>query len=210
MKMSKIEKVFVNSPSHSTRVSAHAERLLKQIPFEPGQRYLDVGCGNGAAPIHLAKKFGLNVVGVDVDPGQIQEAKRSGRPIENVEFITLDGVQLPFEDGEFDIVATNKVMHHIPDWERAFMELQRVLAPGGYLIFSDLVFPPWFARLGNQVVGSRVGFPSQAAIEALVRSEQFLTLLRAPSLGHYEAIFQRTGSFATGAASAEPGQSRQN
>ena len=57
MKMGKFEKLFVNSPSHSQQVSQHAEKLLNLIDFKAGQKYLDVGCGNGAAPIYLAQKY---------------------------------------------------------------------------------------------------------------------------------------------------------
>lgn len=63
-------------------------------------------------------------------------------------FLTLDGTKLPFEDSEFDLVATNKVMHHVPRWREAVAEMIRVLKPGGYFICTDLVYPGWLAALG--------------------------------------------------------------
>ena len=74
MKMGKLEKLFVNSPSHSQRVSQHAEKLLNLIDFKAGQKYLDVGCGNGAAPIYLAQKYQLDVTGIDMDPDEFLPA----------------------------------------------------------------------------------------------------------------------------------------
>ena len=191
MKMSKVEKVFVNSPAHSARVSDHAEKLLKRIEFATGQTYLDVGCGNGAAPIHLAQKYQLNVTGVDVDPDQIRAAEVSSAGINNVHFETLDGTQLPFNNDAFDIVATNKVMHHIPQWQSAFIEMLRVLKPGGYLLHSDLVYPSWLAAIGKTFAKNKAGFPTRAAIDRLIAQHQLKTVYSAPSLVQYEAILQK-------------------
>ena len=49
--------------------------MLKLIDVKAGQKYLDVGCGNGAAAIHLAQKYQLDVTGIDVDPDQIRLAE---------------------------------------------------------------------------------------------------------------------------------------
>ena len=192
MKMSKIEKTFVNSPNHSTRVSHHAETLLTLIGYEAGQKYLDVGCGNGAAPIYLATKYQLHVTGVDVDPDQIRVAKERSAGMDNARFYTLDGTQLPFEDSQFDIVATNKVMHHIPDWQNAFAEMVRVLKPNGYLIYSDLVYPKWLAKIGKTLTGNLAGFPTKVAVERLVEKHQLGRIHHSPSLAQYEAIFRKS------------------
>ena len=81
MKMTNLEKTFVNSTTHSRQVSSYAERLLQFTQFKAGQRYLDVGCGNGAAPIHLARKYELQVTGIDVDPEQIRRAEAQSSDI---------------------------------------------------------------------------------------------------------------------------------
>jgi ubiquinone/menaquinone biosynthesis C-methylase UbiE len=54
MKMGKLEKFFVNRPGHSRRVSQHATKLLEFTNAREGQNYLDVGCGNGTAAIHIS------------------------------------------------------------------------------------------------------------------------------------------------------------
>ena len=84
MKMSKFEKMLVNSPGHSNQVSRHAESLLERISPKVGQSYLDVGCGNGVAPIHIATTYHLQVTGVDVDPDQIREAKKRSAGMDNI------------------------------------------------------------------------------------------------------------------------------
>ena len=75
MKMTAIEKHFVNSPGHTLQVAHRAQQLLDRIDIQAARRYLDVGCGVGAAASEIAARFGLDVTGIDVDPGQIEAAR---------------------------------------------------------------------------------------------------------------------------------------
>jgi ubiquinone/menaquinone biosynthesis C-methylase UbiE len=163
MKMSAIEKHFINSPGHTLQVAHRAQRLLDRVDIQAARRYLDVGCGVGAATSEIAAKFGLDVTGIDVDDGQI-EAARASYP--HLRFMVMDATKLQFHDAEFDIVATSMVTHHMPDWERAFSEMIRVLRPGGYLIYSDFMLPSWLAAAGRRIIPF-VGFPSKKRIESL-------------------------------------------
>ena len=141
MKMTRLEKRFVNSRTHSERAAGQAIERLRRLGPQPGARYLDVGCGNGQAAIRVAQVGGLEVTGVDVDREQIAAARAlaAGRP--NLRFVTADAARLPFPDGRFRIVASNKVTHHISDWPLALTEMLRVLEPGGWLIYGDFVLP---------------------------------------------------------------------
>jgi ubiquinone/menaquinone biosynthesis C-methylase UbiE len=170
MKMGKFEKRFVNSSSHSLKVAEHAEKLLRLTPFVAGQKYLDFGCGNGAAALHLASNCGLEVTGIDVDPEQIRAAEAMGNGDRNARFLAIDGTKLPFGDGEFDFAATNMVTHHIPNWLEALEQMVRVLKPGGYFIYTDLAFPRWLAWAGSHMI-SRMGFPTVAAVDRFVGAE---------------------------------------
>ncbi len=100
---------------------------------------------------------------------------------------------MPFETGEFDIVFTNKVTHHIPNWREALAEMMRVIKPGGYFIYSDLVLPPPLAKLGEAVAGSLVGFPTRNEIEATLKGRDFETVHRASLPVHFTGIFQKCG-----------------
>ena len=141
MKMRRFEKRFVNSPRHSDRVARQAETRVGGLDPRPGGRLLDVGCGNGAAAIHLTRAFVLDVVGVDVDPDQIAAAQAAAAGLDGARFLAANAAQLPFADGEFDLVYTNKTTHHIPDWPQALAQMARVLKPGGHLVYSDFVAP---------------------------------------------------------------------
>ena len=156
MKMTKVEKRFVNSARHSRRVAEAAVRRLRAVPVQPGQHYLDVGCGNGAAALLVAGAFGLHVTGVDLDADQIDCARQAAGQDSRVAFFEADATSLPFPDGSFHIVATNKTLHHIGEWEAAMAESVRVLKPGGYLVFADLVVPRWLAAaVGHLTRGHR-------------------------------------------------------
>ena len=164
MRMIAIEKHFVNSPRHTLQVAHRAQQLLDLIDIQPAWRYLDVGCGVGATACAIAKRYGLDVTGIDVDPRQI-DAARAREAYPCPAFMVMDAAKLQFDDAEFDIVATSKVTHHIPAWERAFSEMIRVLRPGGYLIYSDFMFPSWLADVGRRLIPF-VGFPAAKRIES--------------------------------------------
>jgi ubiquinone/menaquinone biosynthesis C-methylase UbiE len=147
MKMGRFEKRFVNAAAHSRHVAVHAVRRLRHVPLQVGWRYLDVGCGNGTATLHVADTFGVRAVGVDLDPAQIELARRAAGTRSDVSFLTASATHLPFATDAFDIVSTNKTMHHVAEWRLALDELTRVAARGGYVVFADLIVPLVLARL---------------------------------------------------------------
>ena len=165
MRMSAIEKYFVNGPGHTLRVARRAQQLLGRIDIRTARRYLDVGCGVGAAACEIADGYALDVTGIDVDHRQIEAAQaRAAHP--HLRFMVMDATKLQFNDAEFDIVATSMVAHHMPGWERAFSEMIRVLRHGGYLIFSDFMLPSWLAVAGRRLIPC-VGLPSTKRVESL-------------------------------------------
>lgn len=191
MKMSQLEKRFVNGSVHSRQVADRAVWRLQALPLKAAQTYLDVGCGTGAAALHVAAECDLRVTGVDVDPDQIRlaQAAAGGRP--GARFLVGDATRLPFGDGEFDLVATNKTIHHVPDWRSALAEMVRVLTPGGYLLYADFVLPHWLAGLAARVVGERAELPTRGALQALLVSKG-LQLVSGPSRGlAYDGVWRR-------------------
>jgi len=190
MKMGRFEKLFVNRPSHSRRVTEHAEKMLRLAGFAPGQSYLDFGCGNGAAAVYLASKHGLDVTGIDVDPEQIEAARAISKETTKARFLTVDGTKLPFDDNEFDFVATHKVTHHIPDWCEALLQMLRVLKPNGYLIYTDFAFPSWVASVGKRIVKS-MGFPTADELDRFAREKHLLPIHRTQKFYKYEVVWQK-------------------
>jgi ubiquinone/menaquinone biosynthesis C-methylase UbiE len=96
-----------------------------------GQRVLDVGNGQG---IDLARyaQAGAEATGIDLTPRHVELANRHLAALGLAgESILGDGERLPFEDGRFDRVSSNGVLHHTPDMPAALHEIRRVLKPGG-------------------------------------------------------------------------------
>ena len=110
---------------------AALERALETLTAAP-KRVLDLGTGTGLAAFVVARRFPeAEVVGVDLAPGMVEQARQRTPPelAERVRFEQGDAAKLPFEDGAFDLV---QLANMIPFFE----ELARVTAPGGHLVLS--------------------------------------------------------------------------
>ena len=201
MKMGRFEKLFVNSERHALRVIDRAEKLLAFVDMGGKRDLLEVGCGAGAASLHIAEKYSLYVTGVDIDPGQISLARWKANGASNVRFSEADATALPFGDSEFDIVMTQNVLHHVHDWLHALDEMNRVLRPGGYLVYSDLVYHEWAAKLRSSRIGARLarayGFPTAAGLNDFAARNGFATVHSVPSAKHlvifneYHAVYRK-------------------
>ena len=96
---------------------------------------LDVGCGTGVVARHAAPRVGDGgrVVGVDVNEGMLAVAAGIAP---GIEWRRADAAQLPFGDGEFDLILCEQALMFFADRTAALRELQRVLAPGGRAALS--------------------------------------------------------------------------
>jgi SAM-dependent methyltransferase len=109
---------------------------LDRVPLTPA-RVLDVGTGTGKAARLVAERFPqAEVVGVDLAPGMVAEARRllpagyAGR----LSFEVGDASALPFPDGEFDLVV---LLNMIP----FSAELARLTVPGGWVVVAHVSGP---------------------------------------------------------------------
>lgn len=97
-------------------------------------RLLDIGCSTGILTRHYAEHFG-EVVGVDIDDGAVEWAQVN-RAADNIEYRVGDSLELPFADGEFDLVTCTHIYEHVPDPQRMLDEIFRVLRAGGLCYFA--------------------------------------------------------------------------
>ncbi len=101
--------------------------VVELLAPRPGERILDLGCGDGALTARLAE-LGCAVVGVDASPAQVAAARARG-----LEALVMDGQALPFA-GEFDAVFSNAALHWMPDLRRVIAGVWRALRPGGRFV----------------------------------------------------------------------------
>jgi ubiquinone/menaquinone biosynthesis C-methylase UbiE len=96
-----------------------------------GLDVLDVGSGQGIDLYHYARA-GANATGIDLTPRHCELA-RAHLAVMGVdgEVVNGDAENLPFDDGSFDRVSSNGVLHHTPDMPAALRGIRRVLKPGG-------------------------------------------------------------------------------
>ena len=114
--------------------------------IEPGAHVLEVGCGTGDVALAARVEVGEtgSVVGIDPSPEMIgvarSKATRAGR---DVTFQLGEIEALAFPDATFDVVLSSLMMHHLPDdlKREGFVEIARVLKPGGRLLIIDMKRP---------------------------------------------------------------------
>ena len=96
-----------------------------------GQRVLDVGCGPGFWARHLIR-MGADYTGIDISARSVDIARRS-LDMEGLcgHVLTANAEALPFEDGSFQAVVSEGVVHHTPDTQACIDEIHRVLQRGG-------------------------------------------------------------------------------
>jgi len=140
MKMSRFEKFFVNREGKGRKNWEKVADRLQELNLNEIQDALEIGCGIGTVSANLANAYGMQVVGTDFDPAQIELALELHPALPNLSFRIEDAAGISFDDDSFDLVIAHNCFHHVPDWRAAMREIGRVLRPGGHLMWLDFVF----------------------------------------------------------------------
>ena len=159
------------------------EEILDAIHVGAGDRVLDVACGTGVVARLAARRVGDagTVVGVDVSPAMLAEARRVAP---DIDWREGDAAALPLAEGErFDAVVCQQGLQFFPDRLAAARRMHQALAPGGRLAVSvwrsDEESPALLAlrRVAERHLGPiddrRYSFGDPSALEALLREAGF-------------------------------------
>lgn len=104
-----------------------------------GARVLEVGSGRGGGSRYIARYHGpATVTGLDYSPATVRLARRLNSDTPALSFQVGDAENLPFADGEFDIVVNIESSHCYGNVEAFAREVGRVTAPGGWFTFADM------------------------------------------------------------------------
>ena len=122
------------------RRSDLAGRVARFVEPAGEERTLDAGTGTGALAFALAPLV-AEVVGVDLVPELLDEARKRAGEFPNVWFVEGDVTKLPADLGEFDLSGSLRTLHHVRRPELAVSELARVTRLGGRILVVDQLAP---------------------------------------------------------------------
>jgi SAM-dependent methyltransferase len=111
--------------------------LVETLRPRPGNRILDVGCGEGLAEVSLGRLqlSQIRLVGIDHHVTKVVQARReTAAHNQRVAFAAADAVQLPFVTGSFDSTYCVAVLQHVRDVEAAVSEFARVTRASGRVV----------------------------------------------------------------------------
>jgi ubiquinone/menaquinone biosynthesis C-methylase UbiE len=165
----------------------YAEGLIARAAIRSGDRVLDAGTGTGFAAIAVATRVGPTgrVIGVDLSPGMLQQARVAveAAQLQNVELILGDASDLRgLSSGSFDAVICSAALLYMPV-ERALAEWRRLLKSGGTLGFSTMragspkagqLFRDCAADSGVRLIDPSAALGSEAAASAALWQAGFV------------------------------------
>ena len=137
---------YQNASNLKARMSLHARFstnsenwqrwIFDHFDSSPNQRVLEIGCGPASLWQQNLDRLpsGWAITLTDLSPGMLEAARQSLKDhLAPFTFKQADAQDLPFDEAAFDMVVANHMLYHVPDRNKAYAEIRRVLKPGGQL-----------------------------------------------------------------------------
>ncbi len=192
----------------------YEEKMCRDLGVKQGDRVLDIGCGRGRVAQHVASLTNAHVLGINIDPDQLESAKRyaAGRGLsEKCEFKIADLNDLPFsfEDNSFDAIYQIQVFSLSKNLEKLFQELHRILKPGAKLACLDWVrlakydgnnpehaelmkrIKPLIGAIGTPSAEEYVRLLKKAGFKIVISENASIDGLQAPLIENADKFFTR-------------------
>ncbi len=155
--------------------------------LQEGDIVLDLGSGAGFDCFLASQRVGTNgrVIGVDMTPEMIAKARENAQKsnYNNVEFRLGEIEHLPVADNSVDVTISNCVINLVPDKRSAFVEIFRVLKPGGRLMISDIVL---LQELPDVIKNSAAAYVG--CISGALMKDDYLTTMREAGFAEVQIV----------------------
>jgi SAM-dependent methyltransferase len=174
---------FDDERTPSTSLDVHREYLRRYVHGD--DRVLEVGAGPGRFTIELAR-VGASIVVADISPGQLElnraKVLEAGVDEAVVDRVAADVVELPFEDGSFDVTVCygGPISYAVDRAEDAIGELARVTRPGGHILVSVMSLIGAIQAYSDAVLE----VPGQYGVDVTEQIVATGLLPEGPGLGH--------------------------
>lgn len=152
--------------------------------IKPGDSVLDLGSGAGNDCFVARSITGETgkVIGLDFSEEMLEKAnqnlKKTG--FTNMEFVQGDIENIPLPDSTFDVVISNCVLNLVPDKQKAFSEIYRVLKSGGHFCISDVVtsgdLPEKLREVAEMYAGCVSGATEKQEYLQIIKDQGFLQI----------------------------------
>ena len=106
--------------------------------MSPADKVLDIACGNGFGSYLLSEKTHGDVIGGDISDESITYCKSAFKNKSNLRFEKIDGTQIPYSDGYFDLIVSFETIEHTLKYREMLFEFKRTLKDGALPLFLHL------------------------------------------------------------------------
>ncbi len=148
------------------------DTLIAAAGIAPGHLVLDVCSGMGGPARYLAHRVGCRVVGLDFTESRYLAAQRLTHLIgldRLVSFRHGNALDMPFENGSFDVVIGQEAWCHVPDKPRLIAECARVVKPGGVIAFTDILRRPALSEADMARLTREMTFPTLESLDGYAK-----------------------------------------
>jgi 2-polyprenyl-3-methyl-5-hydroxy-6-metoxy-1,4-benzoquinol methylase len=129
------------------RLTRYHEFFVDRV--RPNERVLDVGCGYGAVAYSLATRAGAIVVGIDLDPRNVAEARRRFSH-SRLTFVTRDATR-GWSGERFDVIVASNVIEHIAHRVEFYLEITAQACPSRWLVRVPMIDRDWRVPLRKEL-----------------------------------------------------------
>lgn len=190
------------------------EKMCDDLGIKKGQTVLDIGCGRGRVANHVASYTGAKVIGMNIDLGQLESARRFaiGTGLsDQLDFRKgdINHIPFPFADNSIDNMYQIQVFSLSKDLGKLFRDLHRVLKPGGKIACLDWVsldkynpqnphhaelmrrIKPLIGAIGTPSAEGYVDLMRKAGFDILIDENASIDGLQAPLIDNADKFFTR-------------------